>query len=298
MLFYPKEAREDAGIVVIVPQYHGKLVFVRHRDRQSFEFPAGHREEGESLLDAAKRELHEESGAVDFSVWPVSFYGVLQGNKASYGQLFFANIERFEEIPPFEIAERFFLDEAPAAMTYGEIQRQLLEKVRKWKIEKRTLLYCFPGSEAKRSWVSRALESCHFDSVYAWPDTTLQKELAPLAAGRKLAVATDGSLGPGGAAAFREGGIAVLDGLLARENGRSVVVALHDDLYEVIFHRYEDSLRINEDAWKEKYEKIDGISDGITQKKTVPATRTQTVLRLECIDDILIEVRDAWTTES
>jgi len=298
MLFYPKQAREDAGIVVIIPQYHGKLVFVRHRDRQSFEFPAGHREEGESLLEAARRELHEESGAADFSVWPVTFYGVLQGNTASYGQLFFANIERFEDIPPFEIAERFFLDEAPAAMTYGEVQLQLLEKVRKWKIEKRTLLYCFPGSEAKRSWVTRALESCHFDSVYAWPDTALQKELAPLVNGRKLVVTPSESLGVSGAAAFTENGVAAFDTLLAKENGRSVVVALHDDLYEVIFHRYEDSLRINADAWKEKYEKIDGISDGVTPKKTVPATRTQTVLRLECIDDILIEVRDAWTTES
>ncbi len=42
---------------VIISKYHGKWVFCKHKERDTYEVPGGHREDGESILDAAKREF-------------------------------------------------------------------------------------------------------------------------------------------------------------------------------------------------------------------------------------------------
>jgi len=38
-------------------------VFCKHKDRDTFEFPGGHREKDEKIEETAKRELWEETGA-------------------------------------------------------------------------------------------------------------------------------------------------------------------------------------------------------------------------------------------
>ena len=48
---------------VIVSQSNGKWVFCKHKERDTYEVPGGHREAGESILETAKRELQEETGA-------------------------------------------------------------------------------------------------------------------------------------------------------------------------------------------------------------------------------------------
>lgn len=37
----------------------------------------GHREPGKIILDTAKIELYEETGAIDFKIWPVCVYSVI-----------------------------------------------------------------------------------------------------------------------------------------------------------------------------------------------------------------------------
>ena len=47
---------------VIISQSNGKWVFCKHKERDTYEAPGGHREAGEDILETAKRELQEETG--------------------------------------------------------------------------------------------------------------------------------------------------------------------------------------------------------------------------------------------
>ena len=53
---------------VIISKSYGKWVFCKHKERDTYEVPGGHREENETILETAERELNEETGATDFSI--------------------------------------------------------------------------------------------------------------------------------------------------------------------------------------------------------------------------------------
>ena len=61
---------------VIISRSNGKWVICKHRERDTYEVPGGHREDGESILETAKRELQEETGAISFDIKPVCVYSV------------------------------------------------------------------------------------------------------------------------------------------------------------------------------------------------------------------------------
>jgi 8-oxo-dGTP diphosphatase len=85
--------------VVIAARYEGGWLFVRHRKRGGYELPAGHPDQGEETVEAAVRELMEETGALDFTLEPVTYYSVDPGSGKKYGRLFFACIDTIGEIP-------------------------------------------------------------------------------------------------------------------------------------------------------------------------------------------------------
>ena len=69
--FLPTKSVSDDQIVFVIlmaQRPNGKWLFVRHRERTTWEMPAGHREEGEAALEGAKRELYEETGAVKYGI--------------------------------------------------------------------------------------------------------------------------------------------------------------------------------------------------------------------------------------
>ena len=62
--------------VVCVSKYKGKYVFSYNKKRNGWEIPGGHIEAGESWLDAAKREMYEETGATKINVIPICVYKI------------------------------------------------------------------------------------------------------------------------------------------------------------------------------------------------------------------------------
>lgn len=120
---------EDAllSFVVILAKCGDKIVLCRHRDRSTWEFPGGHREIGETVDAAARRELWEETGALDFDIEPLCPYAVTGEDGESFGMLYFARIRAFEELR-FEIAETMLAEALPDNWTYPQIQPALLRE--------------------------------------------------------------------------------------------------------------------------------------------------------------------------
>lgn len=113
---------------VIAARYQDHWVFCRHKERNTWEFPGGHREPGENIGETARRELWEETGAVKADICPVCVYKV-----ANYGMLYFANIIELNELPKeYEIAQTILTDKLPENLTYQGIHDKLFEKVQGW----------------------------------------------------------------------------------------------------------------------------------------------------------------------
>jgi 8-oxo-dGTP diphosphatase len=135
--FQDNIADELITFAVIIAKTDGKWVFCRHRERNTYEVPGGHREQGETVLEAAKRELQEETGAVDFNIKPICVYSVTgktkvnkTDNDTSYGMLYYADIFSFEELHS-EIEEILITDSLVENWTYPLIQPKLLEEAKR-----------------------------------------------------------------------------------------------------------------------------------------------------------------------
>ncbi len=116
--FYDEIADERLKFAVILARYGGKWVFCKHKERQTLEIPGGHREPGETVEQAARRELYEETGAVKFEIEPVCAYGVVRENQPeeSCGMLFFAEIGELEPELHSEIEKLFSCKTRPTAI--------------------------------------------------------------------------------------------------------------------------------------------------------------------------------------
>ena len=123
---------------VIIARTNGKWVFCKHKERDTYEVPGGHREAGESIFETAKRELREETGAIDFEIKPVCIYSVRGKtrineniNDESFGMLFVADIYSFEKDLHSEIEKILITDQLVDNWTYPLIQPKLLEEAQK-----------------------------------------------------------------------------------------------------------------------------------------------------------------------
>lgn len=126
----PKELRHKYA--VIIARHNGKFLWCRHEARSTWEIPGGHIETGESAIDAAARELQEETGAVDFTLTPVCWYSAFRADSAphSLGLLCVAEVQTFGELHS-EIAEVQALADMPQALTYPQIQPILLDEAKR-----------------------------------------------------------------------------------------------------------------------------------------------------------------------
>ena len=125
---FPESVKDsDLKYAVILAKYNGKYVFVKHKERTTFEIPGGHRESGENIAQTAARELYEETGAKKITLRQICPYSV-----TDCGMLFFAEISELGELPKYEIERVILLDEPPCELskwTYPDIQPKLIEKI-------------------------------------------------------------------------------------------------------------------------------------------------------------------------
>jgi len=124
-----KVADELLKYAVIATVDKGNWIFVRHRDRMTWEIPGGRREPNEKILKTAERELVEETGASQFSMKAICVYSVTIKSEKSYGLLAYAEVDEFEKALTLEIGEREAFSELPTDLTYPLIQPKLLEFV-------------------------------------------------------------------------------------------------------------------------------------------------------------------------
>ena len=127
--FYDEVEDSLLKFAVIISKYDGKWVFCKHKERDTYEVPGGHREAGENILDTAKRELNEETCASEFDISQVGVYSVtdVEKNTETFGMLYFADIKTFEGELQNEIEKIIITETLPTAWTYPLIQPKLME---------------------------------------------------------------------------------------------------------------------------------------------------------------------------
>lgn len=133
--FYDTVEDRLLKFAVIAAKSHGKWVFYKHRERNTYECPGGHREDGEDIRRTAERELYEETGAIEYMMKQICVYSVsnqeaVDGKREeTYGMLYYADITAFNELPGYEIEKVELFDQLPQNWTYPEIQPILIKMV-------------------------------------------------------------------------------------------------------------------------------------------------------------------------
>lgn len=131
--FYDTVEDKLLKFAVIVAKSKGKWVFCKHKERDTYECPGGHREAGENIDDTARRELYEETGAIDYTIRPICVYSVTAPDNfngvETFGKLYFADITSFETELHSEIEKIVLFNELPTKWTYPQIQPLLLKEV-------------------------------------------------------------------------------------------------------------------------------------------------------------------------
>lgn len=92
---------DNIGHVYMQARYHGKWVFCFNSEIQKWECPGGHVELNETALEAAKRELYEETGATDALMIPVWDFEALKddGSVNNNGRTYYVIIKQLGKLP-------------------------------------------------------------------------------------------------------------------------------------------------------------------------------------------------------
>lgn len=126
--FHPPDYYPDCGFtyVVIGARYRKQWVFIRHRQRRSYEIPAGHINENEDTDMAAGRELEEETGAARYTIECISTYTIMEDEELRAGRLYYADIEKIDEKwDDSEIEGVIFSDHLPEISSFTYVQTVL-----------------------------------------------------------------------------------------------------------------------------------------------------------------------------
>ena len=128
---HPLGELDDYKFVIVCTRYRDKWLLSRHRDRTTYETQGGHIEAGESPMDAARRELYEESGVKHASVYPVCDYCGYDDHGFGNGVVFLAIVEELGELPESEMAEVRAFADLPQNLTYPHVSPKAFAEAEK-----------------------------------------------------------------------------------------------------------------------------------------------------------------------
>lgn len=120
--------------VWMITKHDGKFVLSFHKKCQKWDHVSGHVEKHENPLAAAKRELFEETGAIDFDIFPVFDHQAFRedGSVMNNGRTYFVNVRGFSDLPDGSEMDRVgFFDKIPENFRYEGDLEELLDDYRR-----------------------------------------------------------------------------------------------------------------------------------------------------------------------
>ena len=160
---------ERIHATVIFAKYNGKWVLSKHKQKDTWEFPGGRVEPNENIYDCARRELYEETGAIEFYIEPICFYSHEMENEGRTTYVFFADIKVIEKLPSSEIEKIELFDELPDNTTYPKKYSYILPRVMEYlKKHDRNNIYQSPTlflRELQEQFVMPSQKRCEGKSV-------------------------------------------------------------------------------------------------------------------------------------
>lgn len=128
---YTLNSLPDVKYVVVCSFYEGKFLLSKHKKRDTWETQGGHIEENESPLDAAKRELFEESGVINADLVPICDYLGYDDTGSANGVVFVADVKTLGSLPESEMEKIGIFEELPCNLTYPNVTPILFEEALK-----------------------------------------------------------------------------------------------------------------------------------------------------------------------
>lgn len=128
---HPLNTLKSYKYTVICSYYEGKWVLSKHKKRDTYETQGGRIEPNETPLECAKRELYEESGIVDATIYPVCDYVGYNHISSSNGQVFLAIVYSLDKLPESEMSEAKLFKILPDNLTYPNVSPYLYEEAYK-----------------------------------------------------------------------------------------------------------------------------------------------------------------------
>ena len=89
--------------VSMLSMYKNKWIICHLKDSDKWDCPGGKIEQDEKPIQAAMRELFEETGAVESDYIPLFIYCIKTDKGLSYGIQYYCEVVELEEIPNFEM---------------------------------------------------------------------------------------------------------------------------------------------------------------------------------------------------
>ena len=127
---HPLGSLKQYTFVVVCARYGEQWLLSRHKCRATWETQGGHIEPGEIPMDAARRELYEESGVTEADIYPVCDYVGYTDSASAGGMVFLAVVRELGTLPDSEMAETKLFDVLPEKLTYPQVSPQLYEACR------------------------------------------------------------------------------------------------------------------------------------------------------------------------